>query len=84
MYISMYVFLCLYQGTTADELCSVDRYQGWGQRRICICVFVFESSVFVFDFLRFLIRFLFAQSLPGEFNKNNEIDYIYFLQNNII
>ena len=26
--------------------------QWWGQIRICICVFVFESSVFVFDFYK--------------------------------
>ena len=27
-------------------------YQGWGQIRIFICVFVFEFSVFVFDILK--------------------------------
>ena len=46
-------FVPSYSSSVFDSLGSaIGQDQGWGQIRICICVFVFESSVFVFDFFR--------------------------------
>ena len=47
----------LYQFICADNF--VDEYpqQRWGQVRICICIFIFESSIFVFvSVFDFIIR----------------------------
>ena len=38
---------------------NINRWQGWGQLRICICVFVFESSVVVFDLKKGLYLYLY-------------------------